>query len=637
MKKVNLYIQLLTLFVVILATSACRKYLDVVPDNIATLENAFTMRSEAEKFLYTCYSYMPRDGNLEQDPAMLGGDEMWAINNAGFPEFNHTMFGIARGLQNLVSPIADDTWNNMYKGLRDCNIFLENISKVPDLEDKERAQWIAEVKFLKAYYHFVLLRMYGPVPLVKVNLPIDASPEAVKVSRDPADSCFAYIVSLLDEAKPGLPPIINNPAKELGRITQPVAYALKAKVLVTAASPLFNGNSDQAGLKNRDGKLLFNSTIQPEKWTVAATACKEAIDICEQSGMKLYNYNPAYQQYKLTDTSRVQLSIRSVITEKWNSEVIWANTQSIADVIQRVATPNVDFRYVDNPRIASELAPPLKVVEMFYTDKGVPVNEDKTWNTTGAITRVSTTAEQLFIRNGYTSGALNFNREPRFYASLGFDGGVWYGQGSYDDSKPNTLYYVSARKGQPNSKVQTDKGSVTGYFVKKLVHFQNTQGATANDYTITSYPWPVIRLAQLYLWYAEALNESGGPDAQVYDYVNKIRTRAGIPTVQQAWGNYAKNAAKFTTKDGMRDIIQQETMIEFAFEGQRFWDLRRWKRALNEFRRAIEGWDIEQSDPVYYYRKKVIFNQLFTVKDYFWPIREENLVVNRNLVQNVGW
>lgn len=618
-------------------SGSCRKYLDVVPDNISTIDNAFTMRTEAEKFLYTCYSYMPKDGDLTTDPALIGGDEMWALTDPGFPEFNHDMFRIARGLQNTVTPVGEGTWVNLYKGLRDCNIFLENVNKVPDLLENERREWIAEVKFLKAYYHFYLVRMYGAIPVIKENLPIDVDIQKVKVYRDPVDSAFAYIKQLLDEAKDELPLNIANPGKMAGRITRPIVYSLKAKMLVTAASPLFNGNADLATLKNNNGVQLFNPTMSVAKWDSAVTACKQAIDVCHEAGLQLYEYKPAIQQYNLTDTTIIQMGIRNAFTERWNSEIIWANTQSIASLIQRVATPNVDHRYIDNPRIVSELAPPLKIVEMFYSDNGVPITEDNTWFTNKYQLITAEPGHQIYIRNGYTTAALNFRREPRFYANIGFDGGVWYGQGQYDDSKPATLFYVAAKKGQPNGKVQPDKGSVTGYFVKKHVHFQNTQGATVSDYTITAYPWPMMRLAQLYLLYAEALNETKGPVPEVHEYINLVRKRAGLETVQFAWDNFSRLPGKYTTKEGMREIVQQEELIETAFEGQRFWDIRRWKTAMAEYRRPIEGWDIEQSVESFYYRPKTLFTQAFGMKDYFFPIREATIVNNRNLVQNIGW
>ncbi|KAA6325669.1 RagB/SusD family nutrient uptake outer membrane protein, partial [termite gut metagenome] len=223
---------------------ACSDYLDVVPDDgIATLENAFAMRSEAERYLFTCYSYMPHDGNLNSDPAIMGGDEIWTgIDLTYIPVFNnYVMFNIARGLQNKTSPIGGGNWASLYQAIRVCNIFLENINSVPDIKEGEKMQWIAEATFLKAYYHFYLVRMYGPIPIIRKNLPISAVPEEVKVSRDPVDECFDYIVELLNEALPWLPPTVINPVDESGRITQPIAAALKAKVLITAASPLFNG------------------------------------------------------------------------------------------------------------------------------------------------------------------------------------------------------------------------------------------------------------------------------------------------------------------------------------------------------------------------------------------------------------
>ncbi|TDQ08786.1 RagB/SusD family nutrient uptake outer membrane protein [Pedobacter metabolipauper] len=616
---------------------SCKDYLDVVPDNIPTIENAFTMRTEAEKYLYTCYSYMPRDGDPSSNPAILSGDEMWGFESSVLPEFDHRMFNIARGLQGTVNPVGDFHWDNLYRGLRDCNIFLENVNSVPDLTDQEKIEWTAEVKFLKAYYHFYLLRMYGPIPLIKENLPIDADIASVRVSRNTVDECFAYIVQLLDEAKDNLTLSITNPQRQLGRITKPIAYALKAKVLVTAASPLFNGNTEQAGLRNRDGAQLFNQTASIVKWDSAAVACKKAIDIAASAGNVLYKYNPAVGN-ALTPFIKTQMDLRNAFTERWNSEIIWANTQGSTNLLQRVAAAKVDFRYMDNPRIIGELSPTLKVTETFYTKNGVPLSEDKTRVNTGA-TRVGTAADALAIRVGYTTAAVNFDREPRFYASLGFDGGVWYGQGAYDDAAPSGLYYVSGRKGQPNSKNSSDGGSVTGYYVKKYVHFQNVQGASVNDYTINAYPWPLIRLSHLYLMYAEALNELGAaPSEEVYTYVDLVRARAGLGTVRTSWANFSNNPGKATSKLGMQEIIRQEQLIELAFEGQRFWDLRRWKTAITEYnRKPIQGWDLQQSDPTFYYRTKVVFDQKFSLKDYFWPIRDNNLLVNKNLVQNLGW
>lgn len=613
-----------------LMLNSCKKYLDVVPDNIATIDNAFTMRTQAEKFLFTCFSYMPKDANMSGNPA-LGGDEIWRLQTD-----DSQTFSISKGLQNVVSPMGNGYWDGLYQGLRDCNIFLENVGKVPDLNEVERSRWIAEVKFLKAYYHYYLVRMYGPIPLIKTNLPIDAGVNDVKVYREPVDSCFNYITSLLNEATPDLPEVISDPSR-YGRITQPIALALKAKVLVTAASPLFNGNGDQAGLRNPNGVQLFNQTYDPNKWVMAAEACEAAINISEANGLKLFYFSPNFEQANITPTIKTQMNIRNALTQKWNSEIIWANTQSDVGSLQASASPKLDPLFSDNIALREDFNAPMKMAEIFYTKNGVPIREDKTWNYENRYNlRTAGTSDQLMIRNGYVSAALNFDREQRFYADLGFDGGVWYGQGKYDDSKPADLFYVAGKRGQLNGQLGVYFGPITGYSIKKYVHYQNVQGKVG-EYSITSYPWPIIRLADLYLLYAEALNESQGPVPGVHQYLNLIRARAGLGTVEDSWRQYSSNPTKFTTQTGMREIIHQERAIEMAFEAQRFWDLRRWKKAADEMNSSVRAWNLQQEASIAYYRPVTIFTQTFGLKDYFFPISERNLTVNTNLVQNLGW
>lgn len=614
---------------VLIVVSSCKKFLDVVPDNVATIDNAFTMRTQAQKFLVTCYSFMPKSGTQADDPALLGGDELWAI-----PE-RAAFLDMAMGFQTKLSPLGD-RWTPMYQGIRNCNIFLENIGKVADLKEEERLRWIAEVKFLKAFYHFSLVRMYGPIPLIKTNLPISADVNEVKVTRDPVDSCFNYITQLLDEASPSLMPALISPSTEAGRITQPIAMALKAKVLVTAASPLFNGNTDQAGLKNPDGTQLFNLTYSKAKWERAAKASKEAIDICATAGIRLYTYTPSFQ-YALTDTIMTQLGIRNSVTEKWNSEIIWANTQSTTVGLQQTISTWWDARYLDGTTTRGELSPPLKIAEQFYSQNGVPINEDKSWDYAGRYgLRTATTNDKLYIRNGYVTAKLHFDREPRFYADLGFDGGVYYGQGRYDDKADRDLFYIEGKFKQKNGQGKYGFNTVTGYYLKKLIHYQNVVN-NSNDYSIVDYPYPLLRLSDLYLLYAEALNEVGGPNAEVYKYIDLVRKRAGLEGVVASWTGYSTNPGKVSNQDGMRAIIKQERLIELSFESQRLWDLRRWKDAEIELNNPIKGWDLSQTTNASYYRTTVIFNQTFGSKDYFWPIADNNILANRNLVQNLGW
>jgi len=619
--------------------NACSDYLDVVPEGVATINMAFNQRDEAIKYLYTCYSYMPRNGNPGSDPAILGSDELCTYNtpNSTFPGFDLSAVKLAHGMQNTASPLLD-MWGRLYQGIRDCNIFLENVGLVPDLPEWERDQWIAEVKFLKAYYHFYLVQMYGPVPIVKVNLPIDVNVFDVKVSRDPVDSCFNYIVELLDEAaQGGLSLKVQDPAKELGRITIPIALSLKAKVLITAASPLFNGNNDQATLQNIDGTQLFNSTNDLSKWNKAVVACKEAIAVCEEAGMELYYY-PTSALTNLTDTIITQMSLRNAFCERWESEIIWANTQSLSTEIQQYSAPKLNPAFRDAPGIRSIIGVPLKIAKLFYTHHGVPISEDKTRIPNDIYSlRTGNIDEKLYVKSGTTTVDMHFDREPRFYAYLGFDGGIWYGAGKTDDSKE--LWYVAAKKGETDGQVAPSVGTLTGYFCKKFVHYNNTLTSLLS-YSITTYPWPIIRLSDLYLMYAEAINEaegnSGANQAEMFKYIDLVRARAGLESVKESWDKYTNNP-KYSSQAGMRKIIQLERMIELAFEGQRFWDLRRWKTAPELYKEPIESWNLGQYKAADYYSPLVLYTQTFGVKDYFWPIRNSDIINNRNLVQNIGW
>lgn len=626
----------LTISVILLSILCSCDYLNVVPDNVATVENAFTLRNEAEKYLFTVYSYLPEHANFEKNPGMITGDEVWFYYPPG--PFNSEAWEIARGNQNVVDPYLN-YWSGrehgdpLFQGIRDANIFLENIGQVENIEEFERDRWIAEVKFLKAYYHFWLLRMYGPIPLIKENIPISGGVEEVKVSREPVDEAINYIVSLIDEAAEDLPEVIQSEVTELGRITKPAALAIKARILVMAASPLFNGNSDYSGFTTEDGTPFFNSEFDLQKWQRAADAAREAIELCHSVGMELYRFNPEISTYDISDSTRVKLSIRGSITEEWNSEVIWGNANSMAGNIQHIATPKMFPTLPNGNGTRGMYAPPLRMAELFYTENGVPITEDITWNYGERYSlRTATADDRYYIKEGYQTAALHFDREPRFYANLGFDGSIWYGHGRLNDED---TWYLEAKAGQTVARSELDNYSITGYFTKKIVNYRNVVSET--NYSVESYSWPVIRLADLYLLYAEALNEMNGASDEVYQWINRVRERANLQSVEDSWSNYSTQPNKYNTKEGLREIIHQERLIELAFEGQRIWDLKRWKTASEIMNEQIRGWDIEQEDAVSYYQPQILFDQTFKLRDYFWPIREQELIINTELTQNPGW
>jgi hypothetical protein len=632
----------------LLACASCNSYLDIVPeDGVPTLESAFSLRSTAIKYLYTCYGFMPMEGHLDSDQGYMTGDELWSIpdRRESTRAWSGVLFNIARGFQNANSPYGND-WGGIYEGIRCCNIMIEMVETVPDLPEWEKLQWAAEAKFLKAWYHFHLIRKWGPVPLIRENLPISASVEEVRVSREPIDECLDYVIQLLNEAIPDLPLKVQS-LDELGRITKPIAASLKAKVAVFAASPLFNNNKDQVTLVNKDGTKLFKTDKTPEevkvRWDSAVIACRDAVDICHEANMELFKHQT---RVRLNDTILKELDLRNVITEKWNSEIIWTNTHtplSANAYLQTTASPNLQAeQYPDMPGLMSHIQPPLKIAEMFHTNHGIPIENDLAWNATDLYgLREGGDSERWYIRRGYTTVNLNFNREPRFYAWMGFDGGLWYGQKSeVNDPVPGDLFWIACRLDGAQRKIGYDWGPVTGYFLKKVVHYQNRQTG-AITYDCIRYPWPMLRLADLYLLYAEAINESEGPNgahsSELFGYIDSVRARAGLPGVKTAWDDYSDTPGKYNTQAGMQEIIHRERLIELSFEGQRFWDLRRWKEAPAEYEKGIYGFKVTASKPEDYYQKISLAEQKFGIKDYFWPISIAYIEQNPNLVQNIGW
>ncbi|MBS0030479.1 RagB/SusD family nutrient uptake outer membrane protein [Chitinophaga sp. 22321] len=613
----------LLLCLLLVQFTACKKFLDVVPDNVATIDNAFTMRAEAEKYLFTCYSYLPSSANVGSNPALLAGDEYWMMRPYSSSE---EPWQIAQGFLS-ANIIYMSQWSINYKALRDCNIFLDNIHKVVDMRQGEKDRWIAEVKFLKAYYHWILLRTYGPIPIIDKNLSISSTAEETKVPRVHVDTVFNYISHLLDTAAAGLPDIIADRSTELGRMTKSIALAIKARVLVTAASPLFNGNPDYTGYKNYDGTPMFNPAFDAGKWKVAAEACKAAITHCESVGIQLYTFGEL--GVTLSDTLTRQMSLRNATCEQWNAEMIWNNPNTSTYDIQRQMMPRLDPARLGNESTLGSIAPTMKMAEMFYTDKGVPINEDKTWDFANRTQlRTATHAEGELIQEGYTTASLHFNREPRFYADLGFDGAMW--------RMEKKMFHIESKAGQWQTRKNIYDNNVTGYFCKKMVSWKNEIPEGQGLY-VEQYAWPEMRLADLYLLYAEALNEQSGPQEEAFKYIDKVRARAGLPTVQTSWTNYSKQPGKFQTKEGFRQIIQQERLIELAFEGARFWDLRRWKKSMEELNKPVTGWDVDQSDPNFYYRVRTLFRQTFQVRNYFWPLDNWDLLNNPKLVQSFGW
>ncbi len=638
MKILNIFF----LICLLIFSSACTNYLDIVPDNIPTVDHAFNNKQEAERFLFGCFSFLPAFLDINSNPSLVSGGEVWLIDDIqgiGSPR----LWYVAKGDLGTQEPLAA-YWSSkmskdprggkrLFTALRDCNIFLENIDKPFDLTNEEKERWIAEVKFLKAFYHFWLFRMYGPIPLIKENLPISASPDEVLVYREPIDEVVEYIVELLDESVKDLP--IEVIPFDMGRPTKAIALAIKAQVLTYAASPLFNGNTDYADMIDNRGIQLFPQEFKLEKWQRAAEALKIAIDTCHSSGHYLYDFHTSPFSTKLNESTILAQQVRAAVTELWNKEIIWGDSRNSPNTLQQLCHPGF-FSVHGEGAVLPVMAPPINIVKQFYTNHGIPIEEDVNWDNINLYEfRTGDNENRFYIKEGYTTINLHFNREPRFYGSISFDGGMFYGNGriNSDDNLLHTEFIYGG-----SGVFAGDRYSSTGYLVKKLIHILTSIPDNTTGSSYYRYAFPIIRLADLYLMYAEALNEmKPSPDAEVYEYIDFVRERSGLEGVLDSWSKYSKFPEKPSSQAGMRDIIHRERLNELAFEGSRFWDLKRWKLAEEYMNQPIQGWNIFGEKPQEFYELQTLFQLRFEKKDYLWPIIQDELIKNKNLLQNPNW
>ena len=637
MKKIIVSISFI--LTVILCNTSCSDYLDIVPEGTPDMETAFSNKPNARKFLFTCYSYLPKwdqSGSI----GFLAGDEHWLIpKGTGFIDQRLSLnaWEIGRGEQNSNDPYQNywDGLNggtNLWTAIRDCNIFLENIDKPLDLQQYERNRWIAEVKFLKAYYHYYLFMLYGPIPVMDNNISIDASAEEVRRYRDPVDDVVNYISNLLDDAAKDLPLQVTDAGEELGRITQPIAKAVKAQLWLLAASPLFNGNTDYINVKDNQGRSLFPAETDNNKWEQAADAALDAIKCAKEAGHDLYYFTLPVNG--LSDATRKLLDIGEAVTEKWNTEIIWGSTWNVNGLQKVAVAKTTKGSHYD---AISVMAPTLTVAEQFYSSNGVPISEDKGdfWSK-NYLNRYEFTIipdNKHYLKIGEETAYLHLNREPRFYANLSFDRGTWYGYG-YASDEPKDLAFYKFRAKEVSGRITSEDYSYTGYLNKKVCSYKTS--VTDNGLSTERYAFPIIRLADLYLMYAEALNETlSSPNSDVYTYIDLVRKRAGLDGVKESWQKYSKYPEKPNTKTGMREIIRMERLNELACEGKRFWDLRRWKKELP---REVKGWYVQGETAQEFYRVTTLYlRSRYSFKDYLWPLKVETVLKDPNLGQSPGW
>jgi hypothetical protein len=426
-------------------------------------------------------------------------------------------------------------------------------------------------------------------------------------------------------------------SNDLGRMDQVIAHAIKSKVSLYAASPLFNGNSEfYSDFLNHEGIHFFNQNNDISKWEMAATIAKEAIDAAIANGAAIYQFNSSPPKYDENNYENIFYKtfydIKFSILEKWNDELLWGDSSPVNDWWRLQSGVLMKDPTASSVQAAWQwIAPTMRMAELFYTKNGLPIDEDYTYYYERRFgTTVVPNDKKNYARPGLRTALLHLDREPRFYTNIGFD--------SSEYRAWNELWTLRMKKGQTHGRIaNTSDYLITGFSLKKLVHPESEGDAYDK---LIRYPWPNARLAELYLNYAEALNEAYGPSQAVYDALNVVRSRAGIPDVEVVWsnGSLAKTVNKHTTQSGLREIIQQERMIELAFEGHRYNDIRRWKLADEYFNSNVRGWSVdEKTDANYYKVIEVGIRSFETPRDYLHPIQTSELITNPNLIQNPQW
>ncbi|UII19623.1 RagB/SusD family nutrient uptake outer membrane protein [Fulvivirga ligni] len=584
--KNSLYIFL----IIIVVLTSCDDYLDQVPSDRQTIEEVFQKKATTEQYLANVYTYIRDDANQhETNPWTSNSDEM-VVSWAKYPTYQ---INIGRW-DAASSPFS--FWGAYYDGIRAATYFINHIDDNAEMQRVSPdliPQYKAEARFLRAYFYFMLMRQYGPVVIVGEDvLPVDVPASELQIARTPFDECVAYVVSEFDEAAKALPLVPTS--INYGRATRGAALAFKSRVLLYAASPLYNGNTDLANFKNQDGTPLISQSYDENKWQLAANAAKAVMDL------------NLYLLYKDPENDPIE-SYRGVLLEPWNDETIFArkdNSLTSEDVHS-------------NPRQAggwNGMAPSQEMVDAYLMEDGLPISGTSFAN-----------PSPLYSESGFTDGIYNMyvNREPRFYASITYNNALWDG-GTLKDPTPINFEVTG-----PNSATgHVTDWSRTGYLVRKNVSpFTNSGSGGTGE--VFNRPLVLMRLGEIYLNYAEALNEYNPGNPDILTYVNMIRERAGVPL-------YGEDIPAPVGQDAMRDAIWRERRIELAFEYLRWFDIRRWKKAEQYIGHDMHGMDVFASGDAFYTR--VVAQERVFRKAYYWfPITQYELDRGKLIVQNPGW
>lgn len=622
-------------------------FLEIVPEEQVTLEDATRNPDATLGFMYSCYAGIRSPMNIREAEA--------SIDECAFPPLVvNNKQEISYGLYTPEN-VLDTRWNRFYESIAQTNLFLRELDNARGCDPADIEEWKAEAYFLLAYYHFELLRFFGPIPIIDHYIDADLS-----VSEFPGRMHYDYvtdwIVNLLDER------VINNeylcdmrPEDEFGRATRVAGQALKARALLYAASPLWNGSFPYSNWTNSVetpgyGYELVSLQRDENKWLRAKQACEEAVQAAEDAGYRLYDNMEFYttnglkvdelpdipglkrpnSEEGIEFRKRVfmlRYAVSSHFTEG-NNEYILAlcdnsDVYLLSTMPHRVIKNNNGNWYSGY----STVAPTLFTVEHFYTQNGLLPQEDPDFPN-----------ESEWLKSANIQGSkdvinLNTLREPRFYAWIAFDGGE-YGY-KIANGKSLILDFKDSQAQGYNPELYNRNCCATGFIAQKFIR-PNARRTKNNQWNTTlanqAYR-PIIRMSDLYLMLAECCAELGDKEG-VYANVNKVRERAGVEPLSDAF--CAKSSMSLT------DWVRNERFIELWGEGQRYFDLRRWAIAdqyLGEGK--LEGLNsISKLDPTFEeFNQRITIDQPFRwyKRMYIMPIAYSEITKNPNLVQAPGY
>lgn len=612
MKRIILMI---TLFL-FAGLSACKKDYLAVSDELAggltSIDQIFENPGYSRRFYANVLSGVPDYSTIIRADWDAGGQTGLHNPWTSMSDEVNSSYGDARNY-NIApknsSNMMFHRWTLLYQLIRQANIFLEKAKVIPasgtdaeQLDEIEFNSMTANVIFMRAYYHYLLLEQYGPIPLATRSL---AATEDLDLPRQSVDAVVKFIDDELVKVIPLLPqtPITDDQFKS--NPTKGVAMAVRAKLWIHAASPLLNGGYTEAlKLTNKDGAKLFPAK-DDTKWTKAAAVLKEFIDYADAGNYSLYKVS----------TNGVHDPDKSVyeVFQKYNNEIIWATANNgwggmDGDRFERRATPRSEPNGIGSTTVLQEL------VDDFYMKDGLPIKN------AGFLPQsplYSETGKSLY--NGVQVYNMWINREPRFYNTVFFAGRKWH------VTNREINFYV----GSANDR--SGQATPNGYLLYK--RFNKTVHKTSPGVANVFRPSIVFRLAEFYLLYAEALNESAPNNPDILKYLNLVRERAGIPALQTL------NPGVIGNQTLLREAIQRESRVELCTEGQRYFDVRRWMIA--EKQGSQQGGDVfgmnMDGDATSFYQRIRFQTRIFEPKQYLYPIPFTEMQKSKTLVQNPGW